>query len=37
LRTPSRHMKNAVEGTENQTVTRASFLNAPGLINCFLS
>jgi hypothetical protein len=37
LRTPSRHMKNAVEGTENQAVDRASFSNAPGLINCFLS
>jgi hypothetical protein len=30
-------MKNAVEGTENQAIDRALFINAPGLINCFLS
>src|SRR6266853_5234923 len=35
LSSPSRRMNTAVEGTENQTVSRASFKNAPGLINCF--
>src|SRR5437762_10612546 len=35
LSSPSRRMNTAVEGTENQTVSRESFRNAPGLINCF--
>src|SRR5215208_2410651 len=35
LRTPNRRMKIAVEGTENQTVSRASFTYASGLIVCF--
>src|SRR4030095_11043844 len=35
LRTPNRRMNTAVDGTENQIVNRASFTNAPGLINCF--
>src|SRR5207248_2809346 len=35
LSSPSRRMNTAVEGTENQTVSRESFRNARGLINCF--
>src|SRR5438132_11893224 len=35
LSTPKRRMNTAVEGTENQTVNRASFTNASGLNNCF--
>src|SRR5437588_10428251 len=35
LSSPSRRMNIAVEGTENQAVNRASFMNAPGLIICF--
>src|SRR6266576_6231106 len=35
LRTPKRRMNTAIEGTENHTVKRESFMNAPGLINCF--
>src|SRR4029450_625389 len=34
LRTPNRRMNTAVDGTENQTVNRPSFIKAPGLINC---
>src|SRR5207302_9454284 len=32
---PSRRMNIAVEGTENQTVSRAALMKAPGLIICF--
>src|SRR6476646_707583 len=35
LSSPSLRMNIAVEGTENQAVNRASFMNAPGLIICF--
>src|SRR5437870_221817 len=32
---PSLRINIAVEGTENQAVSRASFMKAPGLIICF--
>src|SRR6476660_1634538 len=32
---PNRRMNTAVEGTENHAVSRASLMNAPGLIICF--
>src|SRR5204863_6779419 len=35
LSSPSRRMNIAVEGTENQTVSRAALMKAPGLIICF--
>src|SRR5437763_1718155 len=35
LSSPSRRMNIAVDGTENQAVSRASFMNTPGLIICF--
>jgi hypothetical protein len=34
LELPSLRINMAVEGTENQAVNRASFMNAPGLIDC---
>src|SRR4030095_7938490 len=35
LSSPSLRINIAVEGTENQAVSRASFMNPPGLIICF--
>src|SRR5215475_12209775 len=35
LSTPRRRMNTAVEGTENHTVSLASFIKASGLIDCF--
>src|SRR2546429_6384802 len=32
---PSLRINMAVDGTQNQAVSRALFINTPGLINCF--